>query len=311
MPAADVFFDDEEYLRTVLAEKPPGSPRPRRGGGSARRLPAGRADPRRGMRQRTPCRPARTCGLRGGRLDGLPAAARRGAASRPRRSRGRVSCAVRMRRCRSSRGASMRCCAWAPHSATVCEDGRPRGAAGVPARARAGRALVIETLHRAEIGARLREHEERRAGVGRCSAIRTPLRSRTWRDARDAATGGQHGRRFAPQYELRVYSEPSWPHAGGGGFPSSDATRHSPAGEAVRPHAACAGGGGDQPGARAAQLSASRSIFAAMMKSLRLRPEAVCVHVRNAARPHSSSISGWWLSASASRATRRQARTHR
>ena len=40
------------------------------------------------------------------------------------------------------------------------------------------------------------------------------------------------------------------------------------------------------------------------MKSLRVRPSAVCVLVEKATLPHSSSTTGWWLSDSASSATR-------
>jgi hypothetical protein len=50
--------------------------------------------------------------------------------------------------------------------------------------------------------------------------------------------------------------------------------------------------------------AASRSVFAAMMKSLRCRPRILCVHQLTVTLPHSVRMAGWWPSDSASSPTR-------
>ena len=166
MPPAALFFDDEQYLRTVVAEKPP----------------AQSAAEAQGAARLAGCRPGALildAGCGNGR-HALPLAARRLQGRRARQLPALLAAAHRAargaRRPHFVRG-SYATLPFEPGSfdAVLClgtalgyrGDEADRAALREFRRVLApGGRLVIETLHRGEIGARLSEHEERPLASG-------------------------------------------------------------------------------------------------------------------------------------------------
>jgi SAM-dependent methyltransferase len=207
MPSAAVFFDDEQYLRTVVAEKPPAQSAAEALGAArlagcrpgARILDAGCGNGRHAL-------PLADAGYEVVALDEcgtLLAAAHRAArgARRPRFVRG-----------------SYATLPFEPESfdAVLCL-GTALGYRGEEADRAAlrefrrvlgpGGRLVIETLHRGEIGARLSEHEERPLASG--GVLRFERRfdhaRGVMRETQRLEDGTGDG--SARTYELRVYGE--------------------------------------------------------------------------------------------------------
>lgn len=207
MPSAEIFFDDEEYLRTVVAEKPlwqsaaeaVGAARLAGCRPGARILDAGCGNGRHAL-------PLAHAGYEVVALDGS-----------------RLLLAAAQRAARGARRPRFVCGSYAtlpfePGSfdAVLCL-GTALGYRGEDADLAAlrefrrvlapGGRLVIETLHRDELGARLLEHEERRLASGgvlrferRFDHARGVMRET---QRLDDSTGDGSPR----SYELRVYSE--------------------------------------------------------------------------------------------------------
>jgi SAM-dependent methyltransferase len=207
MPPAARFFDDPRYLRTVVVEKPPaeaaaeaqGAARLAACGCDALILDAGCGHGRHAV-------PLARAGHRVVALDEsrvLLAAARRAArgARSPRFVHGSYTALP------FPDGAFDGVLCLGTALGYLGEAG-DRAALGEFRRVLApGARLVIETLHRDEIGARLGEHEERPMAGGEtlCFERRFDRRRGVMHEAQSLQDGGRAGRPRA--YELRVYGE--------------------------------------------------------------------------------------------------------